>query len=438
MILRKIKKGFFPRAYYQLITSKEISLMVVYMLLYLVLCFNIIPQDIIFSFIAIVVIMAPLKSALLMFLFFTLWENVTVFSFGITLNFFLQIIVFTKILINHIYFNNVLFYRFSDFLLLLGAFFYGIMDYLIGTKGISGIGVGINLFIALYSFSIYRNEKRSVVFWEAVFFTLMCSTIIATIYGLINNTSHDRWIRGMGYVKQLYGTVGTARMGMFFCSSLIYPVFYTKSKVIKIILSIMFSLGALMTLSITSLICLIFFWNVIILFKGGNSFRKNIKILFFISISLFIICLSWGRIREFRYIKPLAIRTASMVKALHAGDMRVATSTRSFLLKAYINDFKTYPLKNKVWGSFFINRFSIIKNNNVGVKNYAHNTFVDILLYSGILGIIFFNIIIFKRISFYKKRREFLPLLLLKGIFILTGLSVSMLTSSYWLIWIIL
>ena len=43
---------------------------------------------------------------------------------------------------------------------------------------------------------------------------LLVSTLLAVIYGIINDTD-CRWISEMTYA-QLYGTIGTARIGMFY------------------------------------------------------------------------------------------------------------------------------------------------------------------------------------------------------------------------------
>ena len=98
-----------------------------------------------------------------------------------------------------------------------------------------------------------------------------------------------------------------------------------------------------------------------------------------------------------------------------------------------MSDYKDLPLINKLIGSFYINRTSFTTTGH-----YSHNSFIDVLLYSGLFGIILFAIAIFKNVSYYRKRQEFLSVLLLKVTFVITGLSVSMLSSTYWFIWLIL
>ena len=432
------KISCFVDGYNNFILNRDIKLIAIYVCLYLLFAVGIIPKDIILGLITGFFIVASMKGTLIMYLFFVLWENVGVFSFGLTLSFLLQMILFIKIIINCIRYNKIVFYNFSDVFFCILSFFYGVMNFLIGTGGFTGIRLAINVVIALYSFTIYQDKEKSTGFWKAVFFTLMLSTIIASIYGFFNDTANDRWIAGMGYVKQIYGTIGTARMGMYFCASLIYPVFYIKKKIVKIILCLILSLGALMTFSVTTLICLVMFWGCIILFKNKTNIAKKIIGFFIVFLCLFMIIAFWDRISEIIIFKPISIRIESMVEALQSGNIDAATSSRSYLAEMYINDYKEYSIINKLFGSFFINRFSVITGYGWGVENYAHNSIIDILLYVGIFGIAAFFIKLVMRVNFLRKREEFLPVILLKLIFMLTGLSVSMLTNSYWFVFMVL
>ncbi len=61
--------------------------------------------------------------------------------------------------------------------------------------------------------------------------------------------------------------IETARIGMYIVASLIYPVFYVEKKVIKVGLLLLLSMLAFMTLSITTLICLLAFWAIVLIFN---------------------------------------------------------------------------------------------------------------------------------------------------------------------------
>lgn len=437
-IKSKPKIGLINNGYEEFLTYKDIRLVSVYIMSYVLLSLDILPIDIVLLLITGIFLIGTLKSSFIMYLFFVLWENVTVFSFGITLSLVFQVLLVIKILISAIRNHKVISFNYTDLLYLLIIFFYGIMNYLIGTGTLSGIGLSFDVFIALYGFSIYREKEHSGGFWKSAFFTLMVSTFIALFYGFLNNTSLDRWIRTMGYVKQIYGTVGTARMGMYLCGSLIYPVFYIKNKTMKIILSLVISIFAIATYSITTLVCLFVFWTVVIIFKDSKNYVNNAVRIFLGVLCIIMLFLLWEDICEINLIKPLAIRVESMVMSFKKGDIKTATSTRAYLIKAYMHDFKEYPLFKKFFGSFYVNRYPAITEHDLGIEQYAHNSFIDILLYMGIFGFAMFTIKILIRIGTVIKSREFLPVFILKTIFLLTGLSVSMLTGSYWTIWMLL
>lgn len=433
------KKKILPsNGYRNFLTIKEINLINIYIFLYIIFSLNILPKDIILGLITLVFMFSTLKTSLLMFLFFALWENVTVFSFGLSLNLTFQIVFCIKILLNSLIGSKSIFYRYSDLTFLIGVLFYGFLNFLIGTGTFSGIGMGFNVFIAIYAFSIYEKKEETDIFWKSVFYVIMISTLISVFYGYYNETSNDRWIKGLGYVKQIYGTIGTARIGMYLCTSLIYPVFYMENKFLKVMLSIILSIGAIITFSITTLICLIIFWIVVLLFKQKKNLYYKLGIISIVIIGIMIIIMLWSVVSEINIIKPIALRVGIIIDAFKSGDMRLATSSRSYLSEIYINDFREYGVIGKIFGSFYVNRFEIITGYSNNVRNYAHNSFIDIILYAGLFGILSFITKIVKNLWNFRRKKEFLPVLLLKIIFVITGMSVSMLTSTYWFIWIIL
>ncbi len=430
------KPGFFKKTYGEFLTNSEMNMVFAYMLLYTVFSFGFVPKDILLLAIAAIFLFSSLKSSLIMYLFFTLWENVSVFSSGLTISLIFQILMVAKIIIDSWVNKKVIFPRISDLLFCIFIFFYGTMNYLVGTKGLAGIALAFDAFIAIYAFNIYRFKDQSSEFWKAVFFTILISTSIATLYGLMNGTSHDRWISGIGSVKQLYGTIGTARMGMYYCASLIFPFFYIKKTGPRFILCILFVLGAIMTYSITALICLIVFWAIV--FIKSCLKNKNIKAFFLTVIPIGFLLFFWKTIRNIDLLKPFTIRLENALAAFQEGDVSAATSSRSYLMEVYLKDFSDYPILNKIFGSFYVNRYFAIAGYDWSIHNYGHNTFIDILLYSGIFGLIVFMIRVFRKVLSLKGREEFLPVVLMKIIFIITGFSVSMLTNSYWFMWFII
>lgn len=257
------------------ISQKELQKLIIYFSLFFIFSLNIVPKDIVFLLLIFVFTSSSLKNSLLMFLFFSLWENVMVFSFDISLNLILQVILGIKILLKSFFGSSSNRFSLSELSILILVFLYGILNFFIGTGTLAGIGIGVNFLIAIYSFKLYKSQKKPYDFWKYIFLVLFISTLISSLYGTINNTAINRWIRGTGYITQIYGTLGTTRMGMFIVVSLIYPVFYMKNKTLKVTFSVILSALALMTVSLTTLICLLVFWTIVLIYKKKIN-RKNI------------------------------------------------------------------------------------------------------------------------------------------------------------------
>ncbi len=81
------------------------------------------------------------------------------FLFGITLNFVLQVILYAKIVVNSFNKTRILRYIYSDLVILILVLFYGIMNFLIGTDDLSGIGIGFNVLIDIYATELYKDKK---------------------------------------------------------------------------------------------------------------------------------------------------------------------------------------------------------------------------------------------------------------------------------------
>ena len=153
------KRANFFNIFNQFITNKETSQLNIYITLFLFFSLSIYQRHH-FGIIANILYDFYIKSSLLMFLLFSLWENVTVFSFGITLNLILQVLFCIKILANSFNGAKTLKYRCLDIIILISVLFYGVMNFLVGTRNLSGIGIGINVLIVIYATKLYNDKNQ--------------------------------------------------------------------------------------------------------------------------------------------------------------------------------------------------------------------------------------------------------------------------------------
>lgn len=62
----------------------------------------------------------------------------------------------------------------------------------------------------------------------------------------------------------------------------------------------------------------------------------------------------------------------------------------------------------------------------------SHNTYLDMLFYYGIIGVIFILYCSVRKLSYYRLYNCFYPILTLKLLFIVGGASVSVFSISYY------
>ena len=219
-------------------------------------------SDIILILAVVIFIISSTKSNLLMFCFFIIWEYVSVFSFGITLNSIIPGILFLKIFKYFILnFRNLqkcgrlLFI--TTFILFIYLMLYGVFSAL-SFKSMTALGIAFKAGFALYALQFYIDKEESYHFWKSVLFLFTISSLIATVFGILNETTVQRYVSGAEeQVSQLYGTLGTTRIGMFYIVALCYPFYFTENKFIKLSTIIILILLIFKTVSITCFILLV-------------------------------------------------------------------------------------------------------------------------------------------------------------------------------------
>lgn len=251
-------------AYNDFLNTKERCFMLSFVFVFFVYSFNVLPSDALFLIAIGIFILSSARASMLMFMFFSLWENVAIFSFGGTLNFVLQLILLVKILfLPHSIWRDVSRNRLFTLSLLFTVFLwiYGTFDVLFNS--FTGIGLAIKMTFGLYVLCFYQDMKTSSCFWKAVLFTIMISSFLSANYGFFHESAVERWISGMGErIGQLYGTLGTTRLGMFLVVSMIYPLYYIKNNIVKSIVLVALLVLVAKTVSVTSFILVFVLFSI--------------------------------------------------------------------------------------------------------------------------------------------------------------------------------
>lgn len=396
-----------------------------FMLIYLVYAMTTGQRDLLLALSIIVFAISPLKHSFLMFVFYFLWENVTVFSFGLSGVMIMLVLMVVKIFIQHggiFKLRNKLMKK--SVTLQTGLLIYivimGVISFFV-SGSTTGLNFVFKVLATFYAISYLYSDKAYDNLIKAILQILMISVVIATIYGFYHDTSVARWISGMGgAVNQLYGTMGTTRMGFFYLTSVTYFLYYVNNVVVKTGGIVLFSLLALMTVSLT--ITLLYFIVIGIYMHSKGSFMTfmiRCGALLLVSALTFPF---WSKLDP---VQPVIYRMEYSTDAYEAGDINAATTSRYDIQKEYTSKMND-PIK-----IIFGNARSSMSA--TGLEHNTHNTYLDIVFYFGIIGLVLFTIYQWNKFLLLRGRSYFYPLLTIKAMLLIGALTVSVMTSTYFM-----
>ena len=389
-----------------------------YILIFFIFSLQIAPNDILLALSIFVFLTADTETSVYLYIFSLPWMNVGRFSFGLTISLANTLVLLFKIL----FYNKILRLRYLE--LLIGVYLLGVgLAALMIYQTLTGISIFFYFIISVYIHSTYAaNTDRCDEFWRKCLLIILISTAIGVLYGFRAQTGLDRWIKGMGNVTQLYGTLGTSRFGLFLALSMLYPLYYAKNKLIKAILIISLVAAILSTISLTSILLLLLVL-VYYFFTTVHMNAKSIGVVLLALLFVFIIVLNWDQIGNISFLKPVYSRVNQAITQLKVGDINSATTGRLERTEEYIEVFESSGFFGKAFGSAALSATEI---------GYSHNSYVDMLNYCGILGVALFLILQIKRITVYMKTSVKKPAILSKLLFFSVAATVSVFSAQYW------
>lgn len=392
-----------------------------YMLSFFIFSFGIVPKNITLGICLALFSIAPLETMSYMYIFSLPWTYVAVFSFNRSLS-LLQCIVFVgKILLS----QKEITTSYIDVVTTVFLTYVGIKNLLIEglLTGISFAFYYIIAFYMVYTFVLdFRGSKN---FWQKTFLAIIISTAFAVIYGKTQHTELNRWVSGLGSTKQLFGTLGTTRFGLYLCISLIYPLYFESKKYVRVLLCVLLSVAVLQTVSMTALAMLIGVFSFYF-FTSKQSGMTKVLITILIVIIFILLMILWPHISQIDIIRPIAQRIENIMSDIDAGNINEATSGRADLTTVYMNRFNNLPLLDRIFGGGIL---------ETAGSWYSHNSYIDLLTYFGYFGIALLLILQIVRVFQYWRSPEFLQIILLKLLVIIVGATVSIGSDQYWLIW---
>ena len=413
----------------KLFTRKEARLFWLYIALYALMAINVLPKDIILLVITSLFVLSSTRLCFFMFVFYTLWDEVSVFSFGITCSLIFSCVLLGKILFLDRQFKKLIHHKLFaiSFLWMIYILIYGVFSHLSG-NGFTGINIFFKSVFLIYALLFINNEESSYVFWKTIFQITAISVLLTVIYGHFYGTALDRWISGLddNIGSQIYGTLGTTRTGIFTVISIVYSLYFIKNRTLKIAFSFLYSAITLMTISLTAFSLMIIIYIIYFYHIGYLKMRNIVLFLLVLSTSLYI---SYPFISQIDVVKPVLARVENAVEAFSTGDVNKATSGREDLASIYINEFSSYPFCYQLLGVTRTAAVGSVGGNDMN----SHNSYIDMLFYYGILGIFFLIFTSLYKLSYYRMNKCFYPILSLKLIILLAAFSVSVFSSPYFI-----
>lgn len=386
---------------------------------------------------------ASLNKSILIYLAFTLWENVFPLKIG-SLGLLIELVIVFKIIIIFLKQGYVKKIKVRYIVLFIFISVYACAD-LLYYKSISGIGVMLDILIVIQI--SYIIEEKYSMFWNDVFNIYIISCFFACIYGLLHKAFLPRWIAGIGEVVQFYGTIGTSRMAMFINIAILFTLSGNYSKRNKVLLLIFFYVMLFSTVSMAGIavnivIILLYYLNDIlqsisVCFKRRSINKTLLKVTFTILI-LVGITMSIVSIREkIPVFNNILTRVENVLKDFSEGDIYSATSGRDSIGDVYINEFEKLEPINKIIGTGSIIPVRYVQS-KIGYDKYSHNTFIDMLFWGGYLSIVLFIMYLMINLWGQRKKKYFKKIFLMKLILLTNALNVSILNAVYFYIWILI
>lgn len=379
----------------------------------------------VYAFLALLFMISPLEYALPMYVALFPWERCLTIPILGSFSTVIQFLFLFKLVYHRLSTMRIIGLAKLFFFLIYAAL--SLLLY----RNISSLGLLLDVLIAAIAMNKIIDKEYNEIGLTIV--TYISSTISSIIYGIIHGLFIGRWIDGLGTITVLNGVQGANETG--FCINiallllLIWPTTFKKKMLGISILGVFIAL----TLSFTSIAIYVFIiilslmWDII-RFRNYTISRKYKFRLITIMLILFIVFLS-SQIGD-----SLLHRISNMVIYFQEGNYSKLTSNRNDLLEVYLSEFRNLPFFNQLLGTFSFSKDYLM---SVGTTiGYSHNTVIDILYYSGVVGLFVQLVLSFSLIcSTLAHRKE---LSLLKIIVIIEMFSLSIYDSSFWFFWFVL
>ena len=341
-------------------------------------------------------------------------------SFGITIVALLGIVLSILILVKHS--NCISNHLFAMFF----VSFYSLVSIIL-TSDFASMALVYSIVIAFYIRDKILSDNHNFI--KEIFLSIFIAAIISTICGFTNY---------IGLGSRFSIPLGIDSACMLLVGGMIYPIFYFKRAFYKFVAIVFLLIPLFLTVSITAIICLSVFTLFIILyslFSKNSKMRRSHKfyLIFILLLFLVLFIFVWNYGCGIVAIDNLIERIKTVIEQIGNGDLNKATTGRYDIYTMYINYFNSFPMFQRLFGGGRMSYYGLAY-----YRNYSHNTFLDSLMFFGIIPLSLVIVFLIDSFLSIKKSECAFKIFLLKSVFLITSMSVSLLSGGYWLLFILI
>lgn len=335
--------------------------------------------------------------------------------------FMIDIIIFIKAFLFVIREN--LKFRARDYLFFIILSFYVLLSILL--YGDISVVRPLLSAIILFTVRMYFVKTKDELIIRELLKYFSTSVIISVLYGYFHQSfAVDRFV----------GIHSPNYMGLYLNLSLVIVLLtdIVREKY-KYIIVIYLFVALLLTKSTSALVIstfILFLFIITSVYKHRD--KINMKITFAIPILIALII-------TVTYIFNMNIQIGAIERVLNRSDLgnsfdiNMITNQRATLWEIYFNKYLEFGTLKNLFGSAV---FSPMEYTNLSAG--SHNTYIDILWFVGAFGLLVLLYILYLNILDYKSSKYFKSLLFIKLVFLINMFSMSLLSSRFFYILLLL
>lgn len=383
--------------------------------------------------ITLISIFTPLKNNLLIFIFLIPFGSLLVIDGVGSIYRVIQLIIIIKYLIMIINRKSELKFTFFQYLIITVLFLYSIFEVFI-YHNIIGFTVLINVLImAMHNELHDRNQLLNNVYT-----CFLYSVISGIVYGLVHQNFMDRWVEGIGYIKQFNGTYEPNFMALYINIGIIIILTNKYSTLKKIIGLLVLYFGLIITFSLSGMILnLISVISIFFLYSLEKKYLlRNIKYVFIYSLPALFISFFVVNTDLFYPVKRRVLNTISN---LIIGNYSKATSSRTDLANLYIHEWNQLSIVSKTFGMAHFSFYNFLKSKTtLSFLQYSHNSYLDMLFTFGVIWTVIIAILIVSNTFIEYIRDKDVTLFTIRVCVLIAAFNLSAFTSKVFYFWFII